>query len=176
MEASEIQERMNWLRTEISRHDRLYYVDARPEISDVQYDALWDELVRLEHENPQWLTADSPTQRVSGAPIEGFAKVRHDPPMKSLDKTYDRKDLLDFDKFLRSNLADASWDYVVEPKIDGLSLSLLYRNGQLVRAATRGNGEVGDDITANVRTIRSIPLSIPTDAPLVEVRGEIYMS
>lgn len=176
VEASEIQARMNWLRTEISRHDRLYYVDARPEISDVQYDALWDELVRLERENPQWLTADSPTQRVSGAPIEGFAKVRHDPPMKSLDKTYDRKDLLDFDKFLRLNLADASWDYVVEPKIDGLSLSLLYRNGQLVRAATRGNGEVGDDITANVRTIRSIPLSIPCEAPLVEVRGEIYMS
>lgn len=176
METIDLQQRMAWLRAEITRHDRLYYVDARPEISDVQYDALWDELVRLEKAHPQWMTIDSPTQRVSGAPIEGFTKVRHDPPMKSLDKTYDRKDLLDFDKFLVSNLGDISWDYVLEPKIDGLSLSLLYRAGQLVRAATRGNGEVGDDITANVRTIRSIPLSIPCDAPLVEVRGEIYMT
>jgi DNA ligase (NAD+) len=176
MDVVDIQSRMAWLRAEITRHDRLYYVDARPEISDVQYDALWDELVRLEHEYPQWLTLDSPTQRVSGAPIDGFTKVRHDPPMKSLDKTYDRKDLLDFDKFLISHLGETTWDYVVEPKIDGLSLSLLYRSGQLVRAATRGNGEIGDDITANVRTIRSIPLSIPCDAPLVEVRGEIYMT
>lgn len=176
MSTEDLQSRMAWLRKEISHHDRLYYVEARPEISDVQYDALWDELARLEAEHPAWVTADSPTQRVSGAPIEGFAKVRHDPPMKSLDKTYDRKDLLDFDHFLKGMLAEQVWDYVVEPKIDGLSLSLLYRSGKLVRAATRGNGEVGDDITANVRTIRSIPLTIPCEAPLVEVRGEIFMS
>lgn len=169
-------ERIAYLRAEILRHDRLYYVEARPVISDADYDALWSELEALERAHPEWVTLDSPTQRVSGAPLEGFAKVRHDPPMRSLDKTYDRKELEQFDAFLRAQLPGEAWDYVVEPKVDGLSLSLLYRNGRLVRAATRGNGEVGDDITANVRTIRSIPLTIPCDAPLVEVRGEIYMT
>lgn len=169
-------ERVRWLRAEITRHDRLYYVDARPEITDAQYDALWTELDTLERAHPDWITPDSPTQRVSGEPQEGFEKVRHDPPMQSLDKTYDRGDLTQFDSFLHQQLPGEVWDYVVEPKVDGLSLSLLYREGKLVRAATRGNGEVGDDITANVRTIRSIPLTIPTEAPLVEVRGEIYMT
>ena len=168
-------ERLQALRAEILRHDRLYYVEARPEISDRDYDALWDELVALERAHPELVTPDSPTQRVGGQPLEGFAKVRHDPPMRSLDKTYAKGDLLQFDAFLRQQLPDAAWDYVVEPKIDGVSLSLLYRRGRLVRAATRGNGEVGDDVTANVRTIRSIPLSIPCEAPLVEVRGEVYM-
>ena len=169
-------ERMDWLKTEILRHDRLYYVEARPEIADADYDKLWVELETLEKEHPEWIAPDSPTRRVSGDPVEGFAKVRHDPPMRSLDKTYDRQELNQFDAFLQGQLPGERWDYVVEPKVDGLSLSLLYRNGQFVRAATRGNGEVGDDITANVRTIRSIPLSIPCDAPLVEVRGEIYMT
>lgn len=169
-------ERLEWLRGEIARHDRLYYVEARPTISDAEYDALWRELEAIEQAHPEWITPDSPTQRVSGAPMEGFAKVRHDPPMQSLDKTYDRAELALFDDFLHRQLPEAVWDYVVEPKVDGLSVSLLYREGQLVRAATRGNGEVGDDITANVRTIRSIPLSIPCKAPLVEVRGEIYMT
>lgn len=169
-------ERVKWLRAELTRHDRLYYVEARPEITDAQYDALWTELDALEQAHPEWITPDSPTQRVSGEPQEGFEKVRHDPPMQSLDKTYDRGDLMQFDFFLRQHLPDEVWDYVIEPKVDGLSLSLLYRDGKLVRAATRGNGEVGDDITANVRTIRSIPLTIPCDAPLVEVRGEIYMT
>ena len=168
-------ERILALRAEILRHDRLYYVEARPEISDRDYDALWDELAALERAHPDLVTPDSPTQRVSGQPLDGFAKVRHDPPMRSLDKTYDKADLRQFDAFLRQQLPDAAWDYVVEPKVDGVSLSLLYRRGRLVRAATRGNGEVGDDVTANVRTIRSIPLSIPCDAPLVEVRGEVYM-
>lgn len=168
--------RITALREAINRHDRLYYVEARPVISDAEYDALWSELDALEKAHPGLLSPDSPTQRVSGEPIEGFRKVRHDPPMRSLDKTYDKADLLGFEGMLRTLLPEASWDYVVEPKVDGLSVSLLYRGGRLVRAATRGNGEVGDDITANVRTIRSIPLSIPTDAPLVEVRGEIYMT
>lgn len=175
LDDASIQQEMKQLREALARHDRLYYVEARPEISDREYDAMWDALARLEERYPQWVSPDSPTQRVSGAPIEGFAKVRHDPPMKSLDKTYDRKELMDFDHFLRSMLAEAVWDYVVEPKVDGLSLSLLYRSGRLVRAATRGNGEIGDDITANVRTIRSIPLTIPCEAALVEVRGEIFM-
>ncbi len=169
--------RVAWLRNEINRHDRLYYVEARPVVTDAEYDALWNELDALERQHPEWITPDSPTQRVSGEPSEGFEKVRHDPPMRSLDKTYDRKELEDFDRFLRQQLPDERWDYVVEPKVDGLSLSLLYQHGKLVRAATRGNGEVGDDITANVRTIRSIPLTLPCeDLPLVEVRGEIYMT
>lgn len=164
------------LREAINRHDRLYYVEARPVISDAEYDALWAELDTLEKAHPALITPDSPTQRVSGEPIAGFRKVRHDPPMRSLDKTYDKADLTAFEAMLRSLMPEASWDYVVEPKVDGLSVSLLYRGGRLVRAATRGNGEVGDDITANVRTIRSVPLAIPTDLPLVEVRGEIYMT
>ena len=169
-------ERAKTLRETILHHDRLYYVEARPVISDVEYDRLWSELDQLERAHPELITPDSPTQRVSGDPISGFEKVRHDPPMRSLDKTYERGELLQFDAFLRDKLPDAVWDYTVEPKVDGLSLSLLYRDGVLVRAATRGNGEVGDDITANVKTIRSIPLRIPTEATLVEVRGEIYMT
>lgn len=169
-------ERIRALRETILRHDRLYYVEARPEISDYDYDRLWSELERLEAAHPELITPDSPTQRVSGAPISGFEKVRHDPPMRSLDKTYERGELAQFDAFLHEKMPDAVWDYTVEPKVDGLSLSLLYREGLLLRAATRGNGEVGDDITANVKTIRSIPLRIPTDAALVEVRGEIYMT
>ncbi len=172
----QLAERAKWLREEITRHDRLYYVEARPQIEDVAYDALWSELDALEHAHPELITPDSPTQRVSGEPIEGFAKVRHNPPMRSLDKTYDRGELNQFDAFLRQQLPGKVWDYTVEPKIDGLSLSLLYRRGKLIRAATRGNGEVGDDITANVRTIRSIPLAIPCSAEVVEVRGEIYMT
>ncbi len=172
-----IGERIHELREAINHHDRLYYVEARPTISDTEYDALWTELETLEREHPELLTSDSPTQRVSGAPIDGFAKVRHEPPMQSLDKTYKRDDLKDFDHFLKQLLPEERWDYVVEPKVDGLSLSLLYQHGKLIRAATRGNGEVGDDITANVRTIRSIPLTLPcSELPLVEVRGEIYMT
>ncbi len=172
-----VADRIAWLRKELHHHDRLYYVEARPIITDVEYDALWDELNRLEREHPELITPDSPTQRVSGEPTDSFAKVRHNPPMQSLDKTYDRKELHDFDRFLKQQLPDTSWDYVVEPKVDGLSLSILYQHGKLTRAATRGNGEVGDDITANVRTIRSIPLTLPCeDLPIVEIRGEIYMT
>ena len=176
MSNEELHARLEWIRGEINRHDRLYYVEARPEITDAEYDKLWTEMETLERSHPDWVTADSPTQRVSGAPIDGFAKVRHNPPMRSLDKTYDRSELVAFDTFLKNQLPGEVWDYVVEPKVDGLSLSLLYRDGKLVRAATRGNGEIGDDITANVRTIRSIPLTLPTEAPLVEIRGEIYMT
>ena len=168
--------RLEALRAEIARHDRLYYVEARPEIEDAAYDKLWLELEALERAHPQLVTPTSPTQRVSGEPLTGFAKVRHELPMRSLDKTYDRADLVQFDAFLRQQLPLETWAYVVEPKVDGLSLSLRYEHGQLVRAATRGNGEVGDDITANVRTIRSVPLAIPTEAACVEVRGEIFMT
>ena len=169
-------ERLTFLRSEIRRHDRLYYVEARPEIGDADYDALYRELEALEKAHPEWAAPDSPTQRVGGAPLAAFKQVRHHPPMMSLDKTHSRDDLVDFDTFLRRQLPDEAWDYVVEPKIDGVAFSLLYEQGQLVRAATRGNGEVGDDITANVKTIRAIPLSISGAPDLLEVRGEVYMT
>lgn len=168
--------RLKFLRDEINRHDRLYYVEARPEIGDADYDALYREMEAIEREHPEWVTPDSPTQRVSGEPVSGFRQVRHDPPMQSLDKTHSFGELVDFDAFLRRQLENRVWDYVVEPKVDGLSMSLLYENGQLVRAATRGNGEVGDDVTANIRTIKSIPLSITGAPSLLEVRGEVYMT
>ena len=169
-------ERLKQLRADINRHDRLYYVEARPEIGDADYDALYRELESIEKTHPEWITPDSPTQRVGGAPLSSFPQVRHDPPMMSLDKTRKREDLIDFDSFLRRQLPDEVWDYMVEPKVDGVALSLIYENGKLARAATRGNGEVGDDITANVKTIRSLPLSISDAPPLLEVRGEVYMT
>ena len=173
---SDIKERMDFLAREIARHDRLYYVDAKPEIGDADYDRLYRELEALEASHPDLARPDSPTRRVGGAPLKEFAQARHDPPMMSLDKTHSREDLFDFDVFLHRQLPDSVWDYAVEPKIDGVAVSLIYLNGMFARAATRGNGEVGDDVTANVRTIRSLPLRIETEATLVEVRGEIYMS
>jgi len=169
-------ERLHFLRDEIRRHDRLYYVEARPEIGDADYDTLYRELEALERTHPEWLTPDSPTQRVGGAPLSAFVQVRHNPPMMSLDKTHSRGDLIDFDTFLRRQLPDEVWDYVVEPKVDGVAFSLLYEKGVFTRAATRGNGEVGDDITANVKTIRSIPLCLAGAPALLEARGEVYMT
>ena len=171
---------MDWLVKEIDRHDRLYYVEARPVIGDRDYDLLYNELLKLEKEYPQHLDPNSPTQRVSGAPISGFEQVRHDPPMQSLDKTHSKGELSDFDAMVRSLLtSDLSSDftYLVEPKVDGVSMSLRYENRRLVRAATRGNGIVGDDVTQNVRTIKSVPLTLPAEAPeTLEVRGEVYMT
>ena len=175
MTAEEAKSRMAWLVAEIDRHDRLYYVEARPVIGDRDYDLLYNELLALEREYPQFLNPDSPTQRVSGAPIEGFSQVRHDPPMQSLDKVHAKGELADFDAMVRKEI-DA-FTYLVEPKVDGVSISLRYEDRRLVRAATRGNGVVGDDVTQNVRTIRSVPLTLPPDAPAVlEVRGEVYMT
>ena len=170
------QQRLKWLCDEINRHDRLYYVEARPEIGDADYDRLYNEMLAIEREHPDWVLPDSPSQRVSGAPTTGFAQVRHDLPMRSLDKTHSKPELLEFDAFLKRQLPGEKWDYVVEPKIDGVSLSLVYLDGKLVRAATRGNGEVGDDITANMKTVRSIPLSVPGAPSVLEVRGECYMT
>ena len=175
--AAETAARMRHLAAEIDRNDRLYYVEARPAISDAQYDALYEELLALEKAHPELKDPDSPTARVSGAPIDGFKQVRHDPPMKSLDKCYEAGSLMQFDAFLKRELPGREWRYAVEPKIDGVSMSLLYVDRRLVRAATRGNGEVGDDVTSNVRTIRSIPVVLPDDAPArLEVRGEVYMT
>lgn len=178
MSPEEAKSRIAQLTAEINLNDRLYYVEARPVISDAQYDRMYEELLALEREYPQFKDPNSPTLRVSGAPLEGFAQVRHDPPMKSLDKCYEKGDLRQFDAFLRREMpSGAEWRYVVEPKIDGVSISLLYEDRRLVRAATRGSGEVGDDVTQNVRTIRSIPKTLPDDAPeTLEVRGEVYMT
>lgn len=168
--------RINDLRREIEGHNRLYYVDARPVISDVAYDALMEELRNLEKTHPELLTPDSPTQRVGGEPLDGFETVYHSVPMLSLDNTYVRQEIDEFDRQLSRLLGDGvARAYVVEPKIDGVAFSLRYERGLLTTAATRGDGQRGDDVTANVRTIRSIPLRIPTEADVLEVRGEIFI-
>jgi len=143
----------------------------------VQYDKLFAELKELEKEHPELVTADSPTQRVSGRPLEGFATVRHAVPMLSMDNTYNADELRAFDERVRKQLGEEPYDYVVEPKIDGLAISLRYEGGRLVTAATRGDGRVGDDVTANVRTIKAVPLTLLGDAvpAVLEVRGEVYM-
>jgi DNA ligase (NAD+) len=176
--AKDVKKRIEQLRREIRRHDFLYYALNQPEISDRQYDKLFAELKLLEQANPELITPDSPTQRVSGQPLEGFATVRHAVPMLSIDNTYNAEELRAFDERVYKSLGSKDYDYVVELKIDGLAISLRYENGRLVTAATRGDGEVGDDVTANVRTIRAIPLVLLNgrDIPVViEVRGEVYM-
>lgn len=175
MEKTEAKKRIDFLRAEIDRHDRLYYVEARPVIGDRDYDLLYEELLRLERDYPEFYSETSPTQRVSGEPISGFAQVRHEPPMQSLDKTHSKSELSDFDAMVRREVE--GFTYSVEPKIDGVSMSLRYEGRQLVRAATRGNGQVGDDVTSNVKTIRAVPLCLPESAPeVLEVRGEVYMT
>ena len=170
-----IKERIEFLRSEIERHDRLYYVEARPVIGDRDYDLLYEELLNLERDHPEFHSDSSPTQRVSGEPLSGFAQVRHNPPMQSLDKTHSKGELADFDAMVRKEVD--SFTYNVEPKVDGVSMSLFYEDRRLVRAATRGNGQVGDDVTLNVKTIRAVPLRLPPSAPeTLEVRGEVYMT
>jgi len=170
--------RIEQLRDEIREHDYLYYVLNRPRISDRQYDELFAELKALEQANPQLITPDSPTQRVSERPLEGFATVRHAVPMLSMDNTYNADELRAFDERVAKLLGGRDYDYVVELKIDGLAISLRYEGGALVTAATRGNGEVGDDVTANVRTIKAVPLVLRDGGKIpavLEVRGEVYM-
>jgi DNA ligase (NAD+) len=176
--AEDVKKRIEKLREQIRRHDYLYYVLNQPEISDQQYDKLFAELKALEQANPQLITPDSPTQRVSERPLEGFASVRHAVPMLSMDNTYNADELRAFDERVRKQLGSPDYDYVVELKIDGLAISLRYEGGVLVTAATRGDGEVGDDVTANVRTIKAIPLVLFGDKKIpdvLEVRGEVYM-
>jgi len=165
------------LRTEIERHNRLYYVEAAPEISDRDYDALLRRLEELEKQFPGLATPDSPTQRVGGEPIKGFQNVRHTVPMISLSNTYNKEELVEFDGRVRKLLGEAAYTYVLEPKIDGVALSLRYEEGLLVRALTRGDGATGDDITSNIRTIQSIPLRLTNHPPdVLEIRGEVYMT
>lgn len=176
-------QRIDELRAELERHNRLYYMEAAPEISDAEYDKLYRELEELEAKHPEFDDANSPTKRVGGAPLDSFKQVRHLVPMLSIDDVFELKDaevpeaeLIDFYKRLQKNLGREDIAVTVEPKIDGVAVSLVYRSGSLSYAATRGDGTTGDDITNNVRTIRSIPLSLAPGAPdLLEVRGEIYM-
>ncbi len=175
MKQADAQTRITELRAAIDRHDRLYYVDAAPEISDYDYDMLFKELEALEKQFPALVTPDSPTQRVGGQPLTAFEPVTHAIPMLSLDNTYTRDEIRDLDTSLRKLLGDTPFTYVVEPKVDGVAFALRYEDGQLVSAATRGNSTRGDDVTTNVRTINSVPLHITTDAAVVEVRGEVYM-
>ncbi|MHC4762032.1 MAG: NAD-dependent DNA ligase LigA [Planctomycetota bacterium] len=173
-----IKKRIEKLRAEIRRHDHLYYVLNQPKISDEQYDCLFAELKALELAKPKLITPDSPTQRVSGQPVKGFAQVRHAAIMLSIDNTYNAEELRAFDERVRKQLGSETYDYVVELKIDGLAISLRYEKGFLVSAATRGNGRVGDDVTANVRTIKAVPLKLLAGADIpdvLEVRGEVYM-
>jgi len=156
----------------------LYYVLNDPEISDRQYDKLFSELQKLEQAHPELLIPDSPTQRVSEMPLEGFETVRHSVPMLSIDNTYNADELRAFDERVRRQLESSNYDYIVELKIDGLAISVRYENGRFLRAATRGNGEVGDDVTANVRTIRAVPLVLRDSErvpEVLEVRGEVFM-
>jgi DNA ligase (NAD+) len=168
--------RVEELREQIRRHEHAYYVLDSPEVSDAEYDALFLELRRIEEERPDLLTADSPTQRVGGEASDQFAKVRHRSPMLSLQNAFDETEIRAFDKRVRAAIGDKV-TYCAELKIDGLAINLTYTKGRLERAATRGDGTVGEDVTANVRTIRSVPLTITPTRGLpdtFEVRGEVY--
>ena len=163
------------LREEIRYHDRMYYVENNPVISDEEYDRLVERLKKLEEEFPQFITPDSPTQRVGGEPLEGFPTVTHRLPMLSLDNTYNVEEVKEFDERVKRWLGEEKVEYSVDLKIDGVAVSLHYREGTLVLGATRGNGIEGDDITQNLRTIRAIPLKLSEAPPYLEVRGEVYM-
>jgi DNA ligase (NAD+) len=171
-----VRKEMERLREEIRRHDYLYYVLARPEISDRQYDRLMERLKKLESEHPEFVTPDSPTQRVGGEPLEGFAPVRHAVPMLSIDNTYNEQELRDFDGRVRRALDSDDYQYLVDLKIDGVAVSVRYEAGSLALAATRGDGTTGDDVTQNLRTIRSVPIRLLGAGwpALLEVRGEVY--
>jgi DNA ligase (NAD+) len=166
------------LRKLVDHHNYLYYVDAKPEISDREFDRLLDELKQLEAEHPELITPDSPTQRVGGQAIEGFKTVEHREPMLSIDNTYNANELREFDRRMRKVLGGEEVVYVVELKIDGVAISLTYENGRFTTGATRGDGARGDDVTHNLKTIHDLPLVLKIKQPpaLLEARGEVYMA
>jgi DNA ligase (NAD+) len=180
MTLSEAKTKQAQLAAEIRRHDHLYHVQARPVISDQEYDRLYRELVDLEKEFPSATTPDSPTQRVGGEPVKAFQQVRHLLPMLSLDNTYSQEEVRNFVRRAQKLLPDAKLTWTVEPKVDGLAVNLRYENGALVSGSTRGDGTTGDDITSNLKTIRSVPLRILAKGNppprVLEVRGEVYMT
>ncbi len=170
--------RLQHLREEIRRHDFLYYVKARPEISDAAYDRLFKELTDLEQANPELITADSPTQRVGATPLTELTKVRHEQSMLSLDSIVDVDEVLAFDLRMKRELEVDSLAYTAEPKFDGLSVELVYDDGRFIRGATRGDGTIGEDVTVNLRTVRSLPLQLQPRSGFPDhlvVRGEVYM-
>ncbi len=176
MDRIEAEKNVAQLREEIRKHDRLYYQDAAPIISDREYDRLYKELVDLETQFPDLLTPDSPTQRVGGKPLKAFAQIQHRAPMLSLDNTYSEEEVANFYKRITRLLPDEKIPVVIEPKVDGVAVSVMYEKGRLKYAATRGDGLVGDDITQNVKTIRSVSHHLRGDAPdIFEVRGEAYL-
>ena len=177
----EVAERADELKRQLDHHNHRYYVLDDPEVGDDVYDALLDELRAIERDHPELVTPDSPTQRVGAEPVSQLTKVTHPQPMYSLANARSEEELRAWVARMRSHLAregieDPAFEFVAEPKIDGLAISLIYRDGVLERGATRGNGEVGEDVTHNLRTIGSIPLRFEDAPPLIEVRGEIYMS
>lgn len=171
----EIQKEIIKLRREIEKHNKLYYVYDSPEISDYEYDMLMQRLKALEAEHPELITPDSPTQRVGGAPLSQFEQVQHQVPLESLSDVFSYEELFAFGERMDGLLPEAH-DYVVEPKIDGLSMSLEYENGVFVRGATRGDGQIGENVTENLRTVRSLPLRIENAPERLIVRGEVYMA
>jgi len=178
MADSSPQQEIERLRAEIRAHDRRYYVEAQPTISDLQYDRLLERLQELEAAHPELVTADSPTQRIGDAPVDELNSVRHRAGMMSIDNTYSLEELKKYGKRIAGLLPEGQIEWVVELKIDGVAVSLTYENGVLIQGATRGDGTTGDDITHNVRTVLGVPLRLDGDdyPPLVEVRGEIYMT
>uniref|UniRef100_UPI00242D30F7 NAD-dependent DNA ligase LigA n=1 Tax=Pseudomonas qingdaonensis TaxID=2056231 RepID=UPI00242D30F7 len=181
------QTRILELRAELDQHNYRYYVLDEPSVPDAEYDRLFRELQALEAEHPELVTPDSPTQRVGGAALSAFTQVRHEVPMLSLGNAFEENDLREFDRRVVEGLdlptgdlfgAGAAVDYSCEPKLDGLAVSLLYRDGLLVQGATRGDGTTGEDISVNVRTIRNVPLKLQGKGwpAVLEVRGEVFMS
>lgn len=180
MERSLAKERIAFLCREIERHNRLYYENDAPEITDAEYDHLFQELKELETSYPEFARSDSPTLRVGGKPLARFSQVTHRMPMLSLDNAFSEGDIQEFDRRIKKELAiaqESEVDYVCEPKMDGLAVELVYENGIFTGGSTRGDGEIGEDITSNLRTIKSIPLSLSTANPpkLLEIRGEVYI-
>jgi len=178
MATSDIPSRITALRKAIQRHDYLYYVKDRPEISDSEYDRLFRELTELEHANPDLVTPDSPTQRVGAPPLDELIKIPHEQPMLSLDSIIDSTEVIAFDQRMKRELHAPSVEYTAEPKFDGLSVELVYEHGLFIRGATRGDGITGEDVTVNLRTIRSLPLQLQPHSEFpahLVVRGEVYM-
>ena len=176
MESNE--QKLTELRTTLRHHEYLYHVMDTPEIPDAEYDRLMRELRELEAQHPELITPDSPTQRVGAAPLASFSQIRHEVPMLSLDNVFDEESFLAFNKRVQDRLKNSDdLTYCCELKLDGLAVSILYENGLLVQAATRGDGTTGEDITSNVRTIRAIPLKLRGDniPQRLEVRGEVFL-
>src|SRR5437763_4839766 len=180
--SAKLQNEIECLREEIRHHEYRYYVLDDPELSDAEFDCLMEQLKKLEAEHPELVTPDSPTQRVGGKPREGFVKVPHSIPMLSLDNAYSEDELRAWERRVHELSGRTDIEYVCELKLDGMSLALRYEGGKLARGITRGDGSTGEDVTTNVRTVRSVPLSVSLDKlkeagipPDFEVRGEMLM-